>query len=162
MRSIRSVVALIILVAIGLGVYFVMTNRAAPEFVEVSKISVGNMKLSPSPSFDLSAELEFNNPNSFGLTIKKVQCDIIIEGDKVTNIAYSKDIEVPANAHFAIPLETNIKLNEESFKRLFGANLFESLLSNELKMKFQGDMTLSKFGISRTIPFTYDYTYKIL
>lgn len=162
MKSIRSIVALILLIAIGLVVYFVMTNRAAPEFVSVDKISIGNVKLTPSPSFDLSADLEFTNPNSFGLTIKKVQCDVFIEGDKVTNIAYNKDVEVLPNTNFAIPLETNIKLNEESFRRIFGANLFESLLSNEINMKFQGDMTLSKFGLSRTVPFTYDYVYKIL
>ncbi len=158
----RSIIALILIVAVALVIYFVLTNRAAPEFVTISKIYVGNVKLSPSPSFDLSAEIEFNNPNSFGLTIKKVQCDIIIEGDKVTNVAYSKDVEVLPNAHFSIPLETNIKLNEENFKKIFGANLFESLLSNELKMKFQGDMTLSKFGLNRTVPFSYDYTYEIL
>lgn len=162
MKGIRILSVLILLAAVGIILYFSLTNRAAPEFIGVGKISVGNVKLSPSPAFDLSAELEFNNPNSFGLTISEVECAVFISGDKVTTISTKKDIEVPASDHFFIPVATTINLSEQDYKKIFGTNLFESLLNNEIKMKFEGEMTLSKFGLNRKVPFSYDYNYKIL
>jgi len=162
MKGIRILMVVILLAAAGIISYMVMTNKAAPEFVSVGKISIGNVQLSPSPAFDLSAELEFNNPNNFGLTIKEVECAVYISGDKVTTISTKKDIEVPSNDHFFIPLETTIKLSVADYKKIFGSNLFESLLNNEIKMRFEGEMILSKFGLNRTVPFAYDYNYKIL
>ena len=162
MKSIRILVALILLGAAAFITYMVMTNRAAPEFVSIGKISVGNVKLSPSPAFDLSAELEFNNPNSFGLTIREVNCAVIISGDKVTTISTKKDIDVPSDGHFFIPLSTTINLSDQDYKKIFGTNMFETLLNNEIKMRFEGEMTLSKFGLNRKVPFAYDYNYNIL
>jgi LEA14-like dessication related protein len=162
MKGIRALTVIILLAAAGIICYIVLTNKAAPEFVSVGKISVGNVQLTPSPAFDLSAELEFNNPNSFGLTIKEVECAVFISGDKVTTIKTNKDIDVPASAHFFIPVASTIKLSEQDYKKIFGTNLFESLLNNEIKMKFEGEMTLSKFGLNRKVPFSYDYNYKIL
>ncbi len=162
MKIIRILAIVIILVAGALITYFALTPKLAPEFVSVDKISVGNVTMLPTPSFDLAAELEFNNPNSFGLNIEEVSCEVFIEDQNVTKITHNNKIEVLPNAHFSVPLDNNIKLNEQVFKKIFGANLFQSLLSNELKMKFVGEMTISKFGISRNVPFSYDYKYNIL
>jgi len=162
MKIIRILAIVIILVAGALIAYFALTPKLAPEFVSVDKISVGNVTMLPTPSFDLAAELEFNNPNSFGLNIEEVSCEVFIEDQNVTKITHNKKIEVLPNAHFSVPLDNKIKLNEQVFKKIFGANLFQSLLSNELKMKFVGEMTISKFGISRNVPFSYDYKYNIL
>ena len=162
MKIIRILAIVIILVAAALIAYFALIPKLASEFVSVDKISVGNVTMLPTPSFDLAAELEFNNPNSFGLNIEEVSCEVFIEDQNVTKITHNKKIEVLPNDHFSVPLDNNIKLNEKVFKKVFGANLFQSLLNNELKMKFVGEMTISKFGISRNVPFSYDYKYNIL
>ena len=162
MKIIRILAIVIILVAAALIAYFALTPKLAPEFVSVDKISVGNVTMLPTPSFDLAAELEFNKPNYFGLNIEEDSCEVFIEEQNVTKITHNKKIEVLPNAHFSVPLDNKIKLNEQVFKKIFGANLFQSLLSNELKMKFVGEMTISKFGISRNVPFSYDYKYNIL
>jgi len=162
MKSLRLIIAALLLITGVVLVYFVMTNKALPEFIQVDKISVGNVRLSPQPSFDLGAELEFNNPNRFGLTIQEVSCDIYLEGSKVTRIEHKEKIDVPASGHFYVPFQAPINLSEQEYKKIFGSNLFSSLLNNELNMRFEGAMTLSKFGISRKVSFQYDYKHKIL
>ena len=115
MKIIRILAIVIILVAGALIAYFALTPKLAPEFVSVDKISVGNVTMLPTPSFDLAAELEFNNPNSFGLNIEEVSCEVFIEDQNVTKITHNKKIEVLPNAHFSVPLDNKIKLNEQVF-----------------------------------------------
>ncbi len=162
MRRILTAVFLALLIVIAAFSFYIYSGSSMPEFVQVDKISVSDMKLLPNPSFELSARLEFNNPNAIGVDIDDVTCDIYIQDSKTATVDSEEKVEAPANGHFFIPVNTRIDLSEQDYAKIFGNNLFESLLNNEINLKFKGEMTLSKFGINRKIPFNYDYKYKIL
>lgn len=162
MKKLFTVIILAILILGAYLAYLIYFGKTKPEFVQVDKISVSDLKLLPNPSFDLAAHLEFNNPNSIGVHIDSVICDIHIEESKVATVVSKEKVEAPANAHFFIPVNTRIDLSEQEYAKIFGNNLFESILNNTIKLRFKGEMTLTKFGLHRKIPFDYDYKYKIL
>lgn len=62
MKKLFTVIILAILILGAYLAYLIYFGTTKPEFVQVDKISVSDVKLLPNPSFDLAAHLNSTTP----------------------------------------------------------------------------------------------------
>jgi len=116
-----------------------------PEFLTVKNIKVLH---SNSDSITLSANAFFNNPNDVGGELRTDGIKVYVNDNEVATVS-SESFKVPAKKEFTIPLTANILtknlLNENNLGSLLG-----SLLGQNLKVQYVGEIKYKVFGLNHT------------
>ncbi len=76
-------------------------NLKDPVFEEMETMKLGKVGLDETT---VSADLRFNNPNSFGLRLRQINCDLYIDSSYVGRFSNSEEVRVPARARFILPV----------------------------------------------------------
>ena len=103
----------------------------------------------------LKAEFAFENPNSFTLTLNKLNCDIYVNDEIFTHYNLDTVFNIPANAQFDIPAKIEVEL-----KSLL-KNTLDLLLNKPMKISVKGTSTLSKGVFTKTMPIEFETTQKL-
>ena len=135
------------------------SNLKTPIYQDVEDIKISKIV---NDSITLKASLYFKNPNRIKgkMLLKNVHT---IVNDIDLGFLKNQEIKVPSNDNFTIPLE--IKL---SYHQLFNAkkgllnSLLNSILTNEVTVKFEGEATFKKFLIQKKYPIKFSEKIKIL
>lgn len=117
-----------------------------PLFEEVENFKIGKVTFDEAA---LSANLRFNNPNSFGLKLKKIDCDLYIDSSFLGHFSNSDQVKIPASGSFILPVTGQAKtftLMEQSGKALSGKGAF---------IKVTGTARVGRAGIFRNIHLNY-------
>lgn len=125
------------------------SNLKEPVFEEVETFKVGKVTFDEAA---LSANLRFNNPNSFGLKLKKIDCDLYVDSSFLGHFSNSEEIKIPASGSFILPVIGQAKtftLLEQSGKALSGKESF---------IRVKGTARVGRAGIFRSIPLDYSDT----
>jgi LEA14-like dessication related protein len=120
-----------------------------PLFEEVENFKVGKMTFDEAA---LSANLRFNNPNSFGIKLKKIDCDLYVDSSFLGHFSNSEQVKIPASGSFILPIIGQAKtfaLLEQSGKALSGKEAF---------IRVKGTVRVGRGGIFRNIPLDYSDT----
>lgn len=94
--------------------------------------------------------LVFQNPNSFGLTVKEADIDVYVDSVLLGKFTQPNETKVGRNAEFPIPLEGAIGID-----KALQLNL-PSLLGKEVLLKGEGTVRVGKGGvfINKAISYT--------
>jgi LEA14-like dessication related protein len=117
-----------------------------PLFEEVENFKVGKVTFDEA---SLSANLRFNNPNSFGLKLKRIDCDLYVDSSFLGHFSNSEEVKIPALGTFILPVNGQAKtfaLLEQSGKALSGKESF---------IRVVGTARVGRAGIFRNIPLDY-------
>jgi len=120
-----------------------------PVFEEVENFKVGKMTFEEAA---LSANLRFTNPNSFGLKVKKIDCDLYVNSSLLGRFSNSEEVKIPASGSFILPVNGKAKtfvLLEQSGKALSGKGAF---------IRVKGTARVGRAGIFRSILLDYSDT----
>jgi len=119
-----------------------------PVFVKVDNVKVSSFS---GDTIRLKAEAFFTNPNDVGGKISTDEIKVIVNGAEVAQVS-SEEFKVPARQEFAIPLKVVIPT-----KKVFANNkngilggLLNSVLNNNVKVQFKGDIKYKVLGFSHT------------
>jgi LEA14-like dessication related protein len=110
------------------------------------------------PSFGkniFNAQFEYQNPNNFQLTLKKLDCSIFINDQLLTQYKLDSLYVIPANADFVLPAKMEIELN------LLLKNTVDILFNKPMKVGVKGSAILSKGMFTKTISFEFETTQKL-
>jgi LEA14-like dessication related protein len=102
-----------------------------------------------------NAQFEYNNPNEFELTLKKIDCNIFINDQKLTHYALDTNLLIPSNANFIIPAKMEIELS--SLLKHSVAIMF----NKPLKISVVGNAILSKGIFTKNVPVNFSTTQKL-
>lgn len=102
-----------------------------------------------------NAQFEYQNPNNFELTLKKLDCSIYINDQLLTQYKLDSLYVIPANADFALPAKMEIELN------LLLKNTMDILFNKPMKVGVKGTAILSKGIFTKTIPIEFETTQKL-
>lgn len=134
-----------------MGIAFVScTVNEKPVFVKVENIQVNEANVD---TIKLSADVFFMNPNDVGGKLRSDGIDVYINDIKVGDVT-AETFPVPAREEFSIPLKANIpakKVFEENQGGVLGG-ILNSILTNKVKVQYQGSITYSTFGLSYEYP----------
>jgi LEA14-like dessication related protein len=125
---------------------------AAPEYLGFENIQIG--KLNTKESI-ISTNLKFYNPNSFGLQMKKAEMDIYINEKLMDHYLLDSTIFIAKRDTFYIPV--SVKIN---FGNIF-SNALQSLLTNEVRIRLNGNVRLKKGNIGFKVPIQYEQSEKL-
>lgn len=103
----------------------------------------------------LSMDLVYYNPNSFGVDLRKVDCDIYIDNSYLGKFLLDTLMHIPRKAEFILPSHIRVDM-----KTVF-KNGFNMLLSQEVLISVKGTTRVGKAGIFANVPFTYEGKHKL-
>ncbi|WP_207493551.1 LEA type 2 family protein [Aridibaculum aurantiacum] len=103
----------------------------------------------------VAMDLLYFNPNNFGVTLKKVDCDIYLDNTYVGKFLLDTTMVIPRNAEFTLPASMDVDM-----KNIF-KNSLNVLFSNEVLVAAKGTTRVGKSGVFINVPFNYEGRHKV-
>ncbi len=109
----------------------------------------------------IGSSANFFNPNDIGITLRKIELSLFVNGKPIGSINQLKSTKIKARSDFAIPLQVNVAQSAllNSVGGLTGA--FGAFLGKEIDIEYRGKITISKFWIPFNLPIYYRMKYKM-
>jgi LEA14-like dessication related protein len=137
----------LILLAILLIVFIAAcTKPQSFEYRGMQNLKVDSIGL---VSSKISLDLIYFNPNSFGVNLKHVDCDVYINHNYLGKYVLDTMMHITKRSEFTIPSSMNVDM-KNVYKNALG-----TLLSNQVLVELKGSTKVGKTGIFITVPFTY-------
>lgn len=125
--------------------FFHCTFTSEPDFVKLDEYKITGLNKN---EIKLSTNAYFHNPNDVGCEVVSTDIDVFVNGLEVSEVTQSKTIQLDAGNEFFIPLSTLIPLEKISKdKKGILGGLLTTLFNKNLKVKYEGIVTLKKMGI---------------
>ncbi len=102
-----------------------------------------------------NAQFEYQNPNNFQLSLKKLDCSIFINDQLLTQYTLDSTYIIPAHSNFVLPAKMEIELS------LLLKNTVDILFNRPMKIGVKGSATMSKGMFTKTIPIDFETTQKL-
>jgi LEA14-like dessication related protein len=122
------------------------------DYRDVKNVHIENMGFSQTI---LAMDLVYYNPNSFGVDLKKVDCDVYVDNSFLGKFQLDTLMHIPRRAEFSLP--SRIVIDMQSVLKN-GLNL---LFSKEVLINVKGTTRVGKAGFFATVPFNYEARHKL-
>lgn len=103
----------------------------------------------------VSLDLVYFNPNSFGVDLKRVDCDVYINNNFLGKYVLDTTMHIGRKSEFTLPSKMNVDMRSV-FK-----NAVNLLFSNEVLVSIKGTTRVGKAGFFLTVPFHYEGRHKL-
>ncbi|TCI91047.1 LEA type 2 family protein [Tenacibaculum sp. M341] len=133
------------------GIFFLLSAcsvRKKPTFIKVDDIKFVSFK---NDTIRLKAGAYFKNENDIGGKLSTDEIKVIVNGEEVAQVS-SEEFKVPAQNEFSIPLSVVIPSKKVFDNKKGGilGGLLNSVLNNNIKVQFKGDIKYKVLGFSST------------
>lgn len=122
------------------------------EYRDLKNFKVNNWGFDKS---NISMDLIYFNPNSFGVDLKKVDCDLYLDNNYVGKFSLDTIMHIQRNSEFSLPAKMDVDMRN-IFK-----NSVNVLFSREVLVGAKGSTRVGKGGIFVTVPFNYEGRHKV-
>ncbi len=132
-----------------------LVSCATPKEFEYRDIK--NIKLN-SLGFDktnLDFELVYFNPNRFGLDLKTVDADVYVDNYYLGKFNLDTSMHIGKKSEFNLPSKIGVDM-----KGIY-KNAMNLIVSNEVLVSVKGSTKVGRYGIFKTVPFTYEGRHKL-
>ena len=115
--------------------------------IQLEKLNMGKNKI--------SANIIYQNPNNFSVVLKQIDCKVLLNNGKFTQLKLDTNFTIPPNNDFLLPAQLEFQMSD------LVKNSMEILLNKPVKLNIIGNATLSKGIFTKTFPITYEITQKL-
>ncbi len=98
----------------------------------------------------ISLDLEYYNPNNFGMQLKSTDLDIFINGNLLGHSSLDTLISIPRRDTFSIPVKFNVDM-QNIFK-----NAWNTLVGKEVLVRLSGKVKVGKANVFMSFPIQYE------
>jgi LEA14-like dessication related protein len=98
----------------------------------------------------ISLDLEYYNPNNFGMQLKSTDLDIFINGNLLGHSSLDTLIRIPRRDTFNIPVKFNVDM-QNIFK-----NAWNTLVGKEVLVRLSGKVRVGKANVFMSFPVEYE------
>lgn len=133
-----------------LVVIFAFMSCSSPKAVEY--LTYHNFKIEKL-GFNKSAislDLEYYNPNNFGMQLRSTDLDIFIDGNLLGHSALDTLLLVPRRDTFSVPVKFDVNM-QNIFK-----NAWNTLTGKEVLVRLTGKVKVGKANVFMNIPVDYE------
>ena len=95
-------------------------------------------------------DLVYNNPNNFGLQLRRTDLDIFINGNLLGHSSSDTLITIPRRDQFTLPI-----MFDADMKNLL-KNIFNTVLNKEFTLKVAGSLKVGKANVFISVPVNYE------
>ena len=105
----------------------------------------------------IKLDLEYYNPNNFGMQLKNSDLDIFIDGNLFGHSSFDTLIRIPRRDTFLLPVKFDVEM-QNIFK-----NAWSALIGKEVVVKLTGKLRIGKANLFMTLPVNYEskHTFSI-
>ena len=128
-------------------IIFSCTSPKALEYKTYHNFSVQKLGFNNS---SIALDLEYYNPNSFGLQLRNTDLDIFINGNKLGHSSSDTLINIPRRNTFILPIKFDVDM-QNMFK-----NAMNTLLGKEVTIKLTGKLKVGKGNVFMSFPLNYE------
>lgn len=132
-----------------LFVAILMSSCSKPESFEYRDIRDFKIDSLGFENSTVSMNLVYFNPNSFGVNLKKIDCDVYVDHSYLGKYSLDTVMHIAKKSEFVVPSKMQV-----SMKNLF-KNSLTSLISKDMLVEVKGTTKVGKGGVYITVPFTY-------
>jgi LEA14-like dessication related protein len=118
-----------------------------PEIREPEEMQIRILRFN-GPVATLRIESHCHNQNGIGFTFKGGELDLSLNDHPLGRAMVDTVFKVPAHADFMVPIQLDLDLAKFATTNLD--------LSKKLRVKVEGNMKGSAFGIGKTLPILYE------
>jgi LEA14-like dessication related protein len=106
----------------------------------------------------IKLDLEYYNPNNFGMQLKNSDLDIFIDGNLFGHSSFDTLIRIPRRDTFLLPVKFDVEM-QNIFK-----NAWSTLIGKEVVVRLTGKLRIGKANLFMTLPVNYEskQTFSIL
>lgn len=119
----------------------------ALEYKNYHNFTIGNLGFNTST---ISFDLEYYNPNKFGMQLKSTDLDIFINGNLLGHSSMDTLMRIPRRDTFSVPVTFKVDM-QNVFK-----NAFHTLIGKEVLIKLTGKVKVGKANIFKSFPVEYE------
>ena len=98
----------------------------------------------------VSLDLEYYNPNNFGLQLRRTELDIFINNNLLGHSSSDTLIHIPARNTFILPIQVDVDM-----KNVF-ANALNTVFDKEVNIKVTGHVKVGKANVFMSMPVNYE------
>jgi LEA14-like dessication related protein len=98
----------------------------------------------------VSLNLEYYNPNNFGMQLKNTDLDIFINGNLLGHSTTDTLINIPRRNTFLVPVKFNVDM-QNAFK-----NAWNTLMGKEVLVRLSGKVRVGKGNVFMSFPINYE------
>ncbi|MEP6615713.1 MAG: LEA type 2 family protein [Ginsengibacter sp.] len=98
----------------------------------------------------IKLELEYFNPNNFGLQLRRTDMDVYINNNLLGHSSSDTLINIPRKNSFILPINFEVNM-QNVFK-----NAWNSLSGNEVIVKVEGNIKVGKANVFMSMPVRYE------
>jgi LEA14-like dessication related protein len=103
----------------------------------------------------VSLNLVYFNPNSFGVELKHVDCDVFVNNNYLGKYQLDTLMHISRRSEFTMPSRMTVDM-----RNLF-KNSLNAFFAQQVQLDVKGNTKLGKAGIFINVPFTYSGIQKI-
>ena len=132
---------------------FLLSTCTFEEDVKFEKIN--NVKLTSVEDgmVNLTAEAFFYNPNDIGGKIKSIDLEVFLANSSLAQISQHENFTIQKNSSFSIPFNASFAM--EDIQKGFLNNLLNIVTGKKIKLHFTGEIKVSTWGYTQTVPIDY-------
>lgn len=123
------------------------SSPKAIEYKTYHNFSIGSLGFDKST---ISLDLEYYNPNNFGMQLKKTDLDIFINGNLLGHSATDTLLKIPKRSVFLIPIKFDVDM-KNAFK-----NAYDALTGKEVLIRLNGKIKIGKGNVFMSLPVEYE------
>ena len=98
----------------------------------------------------ISLDLEYFNPNSFGMKLKNTDLDIFVNGNLLGHSVTDSLISIPKKGTFLVPVKFNVDM-KNAFK-----NAWNTLTGKDVLIRLSGKVKVGKGNVFMSFPVEYE------
>lgn len=98
----------------------------------------------------ISLDLEYYNPNNFGMQLKNTDLDIFIDGNLLGHSTSDSLIRIPRRGTFILPVKFDVDM-QNAFK-----NAWKTLTGKQISIRLKGKIKAGKGNVFMSIPVNYE------
>ena len=102
---------------------------------------------------NLTAEADFYNPNDVSGKLKSIDLEVLLNEKSLARLTQTEHFKIEKNASFTIPI--NVSFAMEDIQSGFLENLLTIVSGKKLQLHFKGEIKVSTWGFTQTVPVSY-------
>ena len=98
----------------------------------------------------IKLDLEYYNPNNFGMQLRNSDLDIFIDGNLLGHSSFDTLITIPGRNTFILPIKFDVDM-QNIFK-----NAWSTLTGKEVVVRLTGKLKIGKANVFMSLPVNYE------
>ena len=137
-----------------LALIFVGHSCSSPKMIEYRDYKNFSIEKLGFSNSQVKLDLEYFNPNNFGLQLRRTELDIYINNTFLGHSSSDTLINIPRNNTFLLPIKFDADM-----KNLF-KNAWNTMMGNEVTVKVTGKLKIGKANVFMSMPVEYEGKHK--